>query len=85
MLELLISEWEDLLDKLEYEPVHGALKAGIALLVQYYWCTDDTDAYFIVHGEFFSYISDLLTHVKSSSRPYSQGCISQGCMGRGVP
>jgi hypothetical protein len=67
MLELLILEWEDLLNKSEYEPVHGTLKAGIVLLVKYYWCADDTDAYFIVHGEFFSYMSDLLTHVKPSS------------------
>jgi hypothetical protein len=52
MLELLMSEWDDLLDKLEYEPVHDALKAGIALLEKYYRRADDTDAYFIAHGEF---------------------------------
>lgn len=66
MLELLISEWEDLLDKLEYKPVHDALKAGIALLEKYYRRADDTDAYFIAHGEFFRYKSDLLTHIKCS-------------------
>lgn len=76
MLELLISEWEDLLDKSEYEPVHDALKAGIALMGKYYRRADDTDAYFIAHGELFNYQSDLLTHVKRSSRPYSQGRIS---------
>jgi hypothetical protein len=85
MLELLISEWEDLLNKSEYEPIHGTLKAKIALLVKYYQHADDIDAYFIMHGEFFSYMSDLLTHVKPSSQPYSQGHISQGYVGRGVP
>ena len=84
-MELLISEWEDLLGKSEYEPIHGTLKAGIVLLVKYYWRADDMDAYFIAHGESFSYTSDLLTYLKCSSRPYSQGCISQGCMGRAVP
>ena len=29
MLELLMSEWEELLDDQEYEPVHGALQASI--------------------------------------------------------
>jgi hypothetical protein len=29
MLELLMSEWEDLLEKEEYEPVHGALHQEI--------------------------------------------------------
>jgi hypothetical protein len=53
MVELLISEWEDLLEKSEYKPIHGALKARIALLEKYYWHADDTDAYFIAHGEFF--------------------------------
>jgi hypothetical protein len=70
-MELLISEWEDLLGKLEYKPVHGTLKARIVLLVKYYWCADDMDAYFIAHGESFSYMSNLLTHLKHSSRPYS--------------
>jgi hypothetical protein len=66
-MELLILEWEDLLGKSEYEPVHGTLKTRIALLVKYYWCADDMDAYFITHGESFSYTSDLLTHLKHSS------------------
>jgi len=32
MLELLMSEWEDLLEDMEYEPVHHVLQAGITLL-----------------------------------------------------
>jgi len=43
MLELLMSEWEDLLDNVEYEPVHHALRAGITLLEKYYRRADDTD------------------------------------------
>ena len=45
MLELLMSEWEDLLDNIEYEPVHHALRAGITLLEKYYRRADDTDMY----------------------------------------
>ena len=51
-MELLMSEWEDLLDEPEFEPVHHALRAGIALIEKYYRHTDDTDAYFIAHGQF---------------------------------
>ena len=51
MLELLMSEWEDCLDDDKYEPVHNALKAGIALLEKYYRRADDTDAYFIAHSK----------------------------------
>jgi hypothetical protein len=36
---------------MEYEPVHHALQAGITLLEKYYRRADDTDAYFIAHGE----------------------------------
>ena len=50
MLELLMSEWEDRLEDVKYEPVHNALKAGIKLLEKYYRRADDTDAYFIAHG-----------------------------------
>jgi hypothetical protein len=76
MLELLMSEWEDLLRKLEYEHVYDALKAGITLLEKYYWCAGDTDAYFIAHGEFVSHGYGSLTHMELSSRSYSQGGIS---------
>ena len=51
MLELLMSEWEELLDDPDYEPVHDALRAGVTLLEKYYWRADDTDAYFIAHSE----------------------------------
>jgi hypothetical protein len=52
MMELLMLEWEDLLGEPEFEPVHHALRAGIALIEKYYRRTDDTDAYFIAHGQF---------------------------------
>lgn len=54
MLEMLMSDWEELLEDPEYEPVHHALRAGIALLEKYYRRADDTDAYFISHGRSFS-------------------------------
>ncbi len=58
MLELLMLKWEDLLDDLEYKPVHNALKAGIALLEKYYYHADDTDVYFIAHSEWLSLHSE---------------------------
>jgi hypothetical protein len=45
-----MSEWEDRLEKEEFEPVHDALRAGIKLLEKYYRRADDTDVYFIAHG-----------------------------------
>ena len=51
MLELLMSEWEELLDDPEYEPIHEGLWAGVKLLEKYYRRTDDTDVYFITHGK----------------------------------
>ena len=51
MLELLMSEWEELFDDLEYEPVHEGLRAGVKLLEKYYRRTDETDVYFIAHGK----------------------------------
>lgn len=62
MLELLMSEWEDRLEKEEYEPVHGALHAGIELLEKYYRRADDTDVYFIAHGTTRTTISTV-SHV----------------------
>ena len=50
MLELLMSEWEDHVKKVEYEPVHEALHTGIKLLEKYYRQADDTNMYFIAHG-----------------------------------
>ena len=38
MLELLMSEWEELADDPEYEPVHEGLQAGVRLLEKYYRC-----------------------------------------------
>ena len=75
MLELLMSEWEDLLTKPEYEPVHGALRAGVALLEKYYRRADDTDAYFIAHGEFavlyFWFVCIHIDHWQFSIQPSS--------------
>jgi hypothetical protein len=51
MLEMLMSDWEDLLEDPEYEPIHHALHAGITLLEKYYRRADNTDAYFISHGK----------------------------------
>ncbi|KIL67200.1 hypothetical protein M378DRAFT_73836 [Amanita muscaria Koide BX008] len=44
-----MSEWEELLDNPEYEPVRKGLQAGVALLEKYYRRADDTDVYFIAH------------------------------------
>jgi hypothetical protein len=49
-LEMLMSDWEDLLENEEYKPVHDALRAGIALLEKYYRRSDDTNVYFISHS-----------------------------------
>jgi hypothetical protein len=46
-----MSDWEELLDNEKFEPVHNALRAGIALLEKYYRRADDTNAYFISHGK----------------------------------
>ena len=50
-LEMLMSDWEELLENKEFEPVHAALCAGIALLEKYYSRADDTNAYFISHSK----------------------------------
>ena len=55
MLELLMSEWEELIDNPEYEPVREGLQAGVMLLEKYYRRTDDTDVYFIAHGKIIEY------------------------------
>jgi hypothetical protein len=70
MLELLMSEWEERLEDPAYEPVHGALRAGISLLEKYYRRADDTDVYFIAHGmhHFFYQLSiDMLNSFGSCS------------------
>ncbi len=60
-----MSKWEELLEDVEYEPVHHALKAGITLLEKYYRRTDDTDAYFIAHSK--SFVSPLSRLIMTSS------------------
>ena len=49
---MLMSDWEDLLDKPDFEPVYEALCASIKLLEKNYRRADDTDAYFISHGAY---------------------------------
>jgi hypothetical protein len=49
---MLMSDWEDLLDKKDFAPVHVALRAGIELLEKNYRRADDTDVYFISHGAY---------------------------------
>ena len=46
-----MSEWEELIDNPEYEPVCEGLQAGVKLLEKYYRRTHDTDVYFIAHGK----------------------------------
>ena len=64
MLELLMSEWEELLENDEYEPVYRALQASISLLEKYYHQANDTDVYFIAHGmqnhHFYQLYIDML-------------------------
>lgn len=48
---MLMSDWEELLENDDFEPVHDALRAGIALLEKYYRRADDTNAYFISHSK----------------------------------
>lgn len=62
MLELLMSEWEDLLDDDEYEPVHHALRAGIALLEKYYRRANNTDVYFIAHGKSDQFVLSFISY-----------------------
>jgi hypothetical protein len=50
-LEMLMSDWEELLENKEFESVHNALRAGIALLEKYYRRADDTNVYFISHSK----------------------------------
>jgi hypothetical protein len=48
---MLMSDWEDLVEITEYEPIHDALHASIKLLEKYYRHADNTDAYFISHSK----------------------------------
>jgi hypothetical protein len=78
-----MSEWEDLLENMEYEPVHHALQDGITLLEKYYRRADDTDAYFIAHGECchvsLGVVTDALDDISLGSS--SQTGIPQGHLG----
>ena len=46
-----MSDWEELLENEEFESVHNALHASIALLKKYYCRADDTNVYFISHSK----------------------------------
>jgi hypothetical protein len=83
-MELLMSKWEELLEDMEYEPVHHTVKAGITLLEKYYRRADDTDAYFIAHGKSYclSVVSTHLFHVSLGSS--HQTGLSQCCLGSKV-
>ena len=48
---MLLSNWEEPLENKEFESVHNALHAGIALLKKYYRHADDTNVYFISHSK----------------------------------
>jgi hypothetical protein len=48
---MLMSDWEELLENKEFESVHDALRAGIALLEKYYRRADETNTYFISHSK----------------------------------
>ena len=50
-LEKLQSEWQQLLENLDYEPIHNALKAGLENLEKWYCSTKATLIYFISHGK----------------------------------
>ena len=89
-LEMLMSDWEDLFKKEKFEPVHDALRAGIALLEKYYRRADNMNAYFISHStssplivviEFNIKIINIVTY---SLGPSYKTCISWSCMGRQV-
>jgi hypothetical protein len=56
---MLMSDWEELLENNDFEPVHDALHAGIALLEKYYRRADDTNAYFISHSKLSSLVFDI--------------------------
>lgn len=80
-MESLMLEWEDLLDEPEFEPVHHKLQAGIALIEKYYCSMDDTDAYFIAHGQFRIWLPLTYPEVFISFRPRPQAGVSQDCVG----
>ena len=74
-------EWEDLLEKAEYAPVYGALRAGISLLEKYYCRADDTDIYYIAHGMWHKYFFQLSNDVLISFGSCFQTWVSHGGLG----
>jgi hypothetical protein len=79
-----MSEWEELLENRDYEPVHGALQAGISLLEKYYRRADDTDVYFIAHG-MHHYFYQLSIDMLISFGSCFQTWIPQRCLGTKIP
>ena len=59
-LEMWMSDWEDLLNKKDFEPIYKALCAGSELLKKNYRCADNMDVYFISHGA-HSWIEETIT------------------------
>ena len=55
-LEMLMSDWEDLLENNKFEAVHNALHASIELLKKYYCRADDMNVYFISHSKSNSFV-----------------------------
>ena len=84
MLELLMSEWEELVEDEVYAPVHGALQAGISLLEKYYHCTNDTDVYFIAHSKQHRYFYLLSIDVLISFGSCLQTWVPECCLGTTV-
>jgi hypothetical protein len=84
MLELLMSEWEELLENDEYGPVHVALRAGISLLEKYYRRADDTDVYFIAHGMQHYHSYWLYIDVLISFGSCFQTWVPQCCLGTAI-
>jgi hypothetical protein len=76
-LEMLMSDWEDLLENKEFESVHNALHAGIALLKKYYRRADDTNVYFISHSKLSSLVIVMdFNYYEHSLGPSYETCIS---------
>lgn len=76
---MLMSDWEELLEKKEFESVHNALHAGIALLKKYYRRADDTNVYFISHSKSsplqVAIVIEFIYHEHSLGPSY-EACIS---------
>ena len=62
---MLMSDWEELLENDEFEPVHNALRAGLSLLEKNYRRADDTNAYFISHSKSSSPSLVIITMIET--------------------